>query len=113
VGGCRAADRLFTVSPHDGVPAATHQCCLVLATAIYFGIRAFELHGRPTMTLANATNLRRRQRADPARHVSRREQALMFAVNPVGVQGDGSYRGANVTASGFIAVRSWDGSSPT
>src|SRR3989441_9629406 len=31
------------------------------------------------------------------------KQALMFAVNPVGVQGDGSLiEGANVTASGFI-----------
>src|SRR5207253_878286 len=30
-------------------------------------------------------------------------QALMFAVNPLGVQGDGSLiEGANVTASGFI-----------
>jgi len=31
------------------------------------------------------------------------KQALMFAVNPVGVQGDGSLiEGANVTARGFI-----------
>src|SRR5439155_736883 len=42
-------------SPNDGVPAADSTQVLVWysATAIYFGIRAFELHGRPTMTLAN------------------------------------------------------------
>src|SRR5213596_972320 len=42
-------------SPTDGVPAADSTQVLVWysATAIHFGIRAFELHGRPTMTLAN------------------------------------------------------------
>src|SRR2546430_12244199 len=42
-------------SPNDAVPAADSTQALVWysATAIYSGIRAFELHGRPTMTLAN------------------------------------------------------------
>src|SRR5204862_1350952 len=42
-------------SPNDGVPAAESTEVLVWysATAIYFGVRAFETHGRPTMTLAN------------------------------------------------------------
>src|SRR2546423_106431 len=42
-------------APNDGVPAAdsTHVLVWYSATAIYFGIRAFERHGRPTMTLAN------------------------------------------------------------
>src|SRR3989442_15305193 len=42
-------------SPNDDVPAADSTQVLVWysATAIYFGIRAFEQHGRPTMTLAN------------------------------------------------------------
>src|SRR4029077_9293126 len=42
-------------SPNDGAPAADSTQVLVWysSTAIYFGIRAFELHGRPTMTLAN------------------------------------------------------------
>src|SRR5438132_2704248 len=37
-------------SPNDGVPAADSTQVLVWysATAIYFGVRAFELHGRPT-----------------------------------------------------------------
>src|SRR2546430_9427637 len=42
-------------APNDGLAAADSTQVLVWysATAIYFGIRAFELHGRPTMTLAN------------------------------------------------------------
>src|SRR6266853_3550195 len=42
-------------SPNDGVPAADSTQVLVWysASAIYFGIRAFEQHGRPTATLAN------------------------------------------------------------
>src|SRR5213079_3558590 len=42
-------------SPNDGVPASDSTQVLVWysASAIYFGIRAFERHGRPTMTLAN------------------------------------------------------------
>src|SRR5205085_9298004 len=42
-------------APNDGLPAADSTQVLVWysSTAIYFGIRAFEQHGRPTMTLAN------------------------------------------------------------
>src|SRR5437773_6838222 len=80
-------------SPNDGVPAADSTQVLVWysATAIYFGIRAFELHGRPTMTLANRDqifgddNVQILLGTFPGG-----KQALMFAVNPVGVQGDGS-----------------------
>src|SRR5437762_4272063 len=93
-------------APNDGVAAAdsTHVLVWYSATAIYFGIRAFEVHGRPTMTLAN----RDRMFDDDNVQIllgtfHDGKQALMFAVNPVGVQGDGSLiEGANVTASGFI-----------
>src|SRR3989442_163261 len=93
-------------SPNDGAPAADSTQVLIWysATAIYFGIRAFELHGRPTMTLANRDQIF----ADDNVQIllgtfHDGKQALMFAVNPVGVQGDGSLiEGANVTASGFI-----------
>src|SRR3989442_12194625 len=42
-------------SPNDGVPAADSTQVVVWysASAIYFGIRAFDRPGRPTMTLAN------------------------------------------------------------
>src|SRR5438552_8056050 len=93
-------------SPNDDVPAADSTQVLVWysATAIYFGIRAFEQHGRPTMTLANRDQIFGDDNVQillGTFHDGKR--ALMFAVNPVGDQGDGSLiEGANVTASGFI-----------
>ena len=93
-------------APNDGLAAADSTQVLVWysATAIYFGIRAFELHGRPTMTLANRDQIFDDDNVQillGTFHDGKR--ASMFAVNPVGVQGDGSLiEGANVTASGFI-----------
>jgi len=93
-------------SPNDGVAAADSTQVLVWysATAIYFGIRAFELHGRPTMTLANRDQMFDDDNVQILLGTfPDGKQALMFAVNPVGVQGDGFLiEGANVTASGFI-----------
>ena len=93
-------------SPNDDVPAADSTQVLVWysATAIYFGIRAFEQHGRPTMTLANRDQIFGDDNVQILLGTFHDgKQALMFAVNPVGVQGDGSLiEGANVTASGFI-----------
>src|SRR2546422_4693025 len=93
-------------SPNDGVPAADSTKVLVWysASAIYFGIRAFELHGRPTMTLANRDQIFNDDNVQILLGTFHDgKQALMFAVNPLGVQGDGSLvEGANVTASGFI-----------
>src|SRR5437588_440567 len=93
-------------APNDGLAAADSTQVLVWysATAIYFGIRAFELHGRPTMTLANRDQIFDDDNVQillGTFHDGNR--ASMFAVNPVGVQGDGSLiEGANVAASGFI-----------
>src|ERR1041385_5957597 len=93
-------------SPNDGVPAVDSTQVLVWysATAIYFGIRAFEQHGRPTMTLANRDQIFGDDNVQILLGTFHDgKQALMFAVNPLGVQGDGSLiEGANVTASGFI-----------
>ena len=93
-------------APNDGVPAADSTEVLVWysPTAIYFGIRAFEQHGRPTMTLANRDQIFGDDNVQILLGTfPDGKQALMFAVNPVGVQGDGSLvEGANVTASGFI-----------
>ena len=93
-------------SPNDGAPAADSTQVLVWysPTAIYFGIRAFELHGRPTMTLANRDQIFDDDNVQILLGTFHDgKQALMFAVNPVGVQGDGTLvEGANVTASGFI-----------
>jgi len=93
-------------APNDGVPAADSTQVLVWysATAIYFGIRAFEQHGRPTMTLANRDQIFGDDNVQILLGTFHdAKQALMFAVNPLGVQGDGSLtEGANITASGFI-----------
>src|SRR5213083_3474135 len=93
-------------APNDGVPAADSTQVLVWysATAIYFGIRAFERHGRPTMTLANRDQIFGDDNVQILLGTFHDgKQALMFAVNPLGVQGDGALiEGANVSASGFI-----------
>ena len=93
-------------APNDGVPAVDTTQVLVWYshTAIYLGIRAFELHGRPTATLADRDQIFGDDNVQILLgpfHDGK--QALMFAVNPLGVQGDGALiEGANVTASGFI-----------
>src|SRR3989440_4560835 len=93
-------------APNDGVPAVDSTQVLVWysATAIYFGIRAFERHGRPTMTLASRDQIFDDDNVQILLGTFHDgKQALMFAVNPVGVQGDGSLiEGTNITASGFI-----------
>src|SRR2546425_3074234 len=93
-------------SPNDGVPAADSTQVLVWysATAIYFGIRAFEQHGRPTVTLTSRDQIFGDDNVQILLGTFHdAKQVLMFAVNPLGVQGDGSLiEGANVTASGFI-----------
>ena len=93
-------------APNDGVPAADSTEVLVWysPTAIHFGIKAFESHGAPAATLAD----RDRMFADDnvqillgTFHDGR--QALMFAVNALGVQGDGSVvEGRNTGTGGFI-----------
>ena len=93
-------------SPNDGVPAADSTQVLVWysATAIYFGIRAFEQHGRPTVTLASRDQIFGDDNVQILLGTFHdTKQVLMFAVNPLGVQGDGSLvEGANATAGGFI-----------
>ncbi|HXL35151.1 MAG TPA: DUF5916 domain-containing protein [Gemmatimonadales bacterium] len=93
-------------APNDGVAAADSTQVLVWysATAIYFGIRAFERHGRPTMTLANRDQIFDDDNVQILLGTfNDGKRALLFAVNPVGVQGDGSLiEGTNITASGFI-----------
>jgi hypothetical protein len=79
--------------PVDGVPAEDSTQVLVWYSkdAIYFGIRAYELHGPPHATHAN------RDRIDGDDNVQlilspfiHSHQALVFAVNPYGVQEDGT-----------------------
>ena len=79
-------------SPVDGIPAedSTEVYVWYSATAIHFGIRAFEPHGAPRATLAA------RDRIDSDDNVqlllgtfNDGRQAMVFGVNPLGVQMDG------------------------
>ena len=93
-------------APNDGVSAVDSTQVLVWysSSAIYFGIRAFELHGRPTATLADRDQIFGDDNIQILLGTFHDgKKAWMFAVNPLGVQGDGALiEGANVTASGFI-----------
>src|SRR6478672_3674731 len=85
-------------TPVDGRTATDSTEVLVWysATAIYFGIRAFEAHGQVHATLAD------RDRIDSDDNVQillgtfdDGRQASMFAVNPFGVQSDGTITESN------------------
>src|SRR6266702_2416688 len=93
-------------APNDGVSAVDSTQVLVWysSNAIYFGIRAYELHGRPTATLADRDQIFGDDNIQILLGTFHDgKKALMFAVNPLGVQGDGALvEGANITASGFI-----------
>jgi hypothetical protein len=80
-------------SPSDGVPAADSTEVLVWysPTAIHFGVRAYEAHGEVHATLAD------RDRIASDDHIQillgtfgDGRQAMVFAVNPLGVQSDGA-----------------------
>ncbi|HUF50710.1 MAG TPA: DUF5916 domain-containing protein [Longimicrobiales bacterium] len=79
-------------APVDGLPAEDSTDVLVMYSdhAIYFGIRAYEPHGAVIATLAD------RDRIDGDDHIALlldtfndRRRAMLFAVNPRGVQSDG------------------------
>src|SRR5256714_829992 len=93
-------------APNDGVSAVDSTQVLVWysANAIYFGIRAYELHGQPTATLADRDQIFGDDNVQILLGTFHDgKKALMFAVNPLGVQGDGALiEGGNVSASGFI-----------
>ncbi len=92
-------------SPNDGVPAddSTEVLVWYSATAMHFGIRAFERHGAARATLAD----RDRISADDNVQIllgtfDDGRQATVFAVNPLGVQADGTILEANQSrSSGF------------
>ena len=93
-------------APNDGVSAVDSTQVLVWysSNAIYFGIRAYELHGRPSATLADRDQIFGDDNVQILLGTFHDgKKALMFAVNPLGVQGDGALvEGANISASGFI-----------
>jgi hypothetical protein len=80
-------------SPQDGIAAADSTQVLVWysATAIHFGVRAYEPHGNVRATLAERDRI---GTDDQVQFLigtfNDGRQAVMFAVNPLGIQADGS-----------------------
>jgi len=80
-------------SPQDGIPASDSTQVLVWysATAIHFGVRAFEPHGTVRATLAERDRI---STDDQVQFLigtfNDGRQAAMFAVNPFGIQADGA-----------------------
>lgn len=95
-------------APVDGRPAAdsTEVRVFYSPTAIYFGIRAFEVHGAVRATLAD----RDRITADDFVEIiigtfNDRRQVSVFAVNALGVQMDGTMLAGNRTPGGFSGTQ--------
>ena len=96
-------------SPKDGLPAEDSTEVLVWysPTAIYFGIRAYEPHGGPAAvraTLADRDKISTDDRIEILLGTfGDGRQALVFGVNPLGVQMDGTIVEQGVNRSqGFI-----------
>ncbi len=92
-------------SPHDGVAAADSTQVLVWysPTAVYFGIRAFEAHGAVHAALADRDKISSDDNVQillGTFHDHR--QAYVFAVNPLGVQMDGT-----IVEQGQVLTGAW------
>jgi hypothetical protein len=94
-------------APSDGVPAAdsTHVLVWYSPTAIHFGIRAFEQHGIPHATLADRDRISADDNVQILLGTFRdQRQALLFAVNPFGVQMDGTIVESGQSLSGGLTA---------
>src|SRR5689334_23194515 len=86
-------------SPLDGIPAADSTQVLIWysPTAMYVGVRAFEAHGAVHATLADRDKIASDDNVQLLIGTFHdRRQAYMFAVNPFGVQMDGTIVEAGV-----------------
>ncbi len=80
-------------SPSDGRPSPDSTDVLVWysSTAIYFGIRAFEPHGIVRATLADRDKISNDDNVELQLDTFREgRKAIVFIVNPFGVQADGT-----------------------
>ena len=99
-------------SPQDGIPATDSTEVLVWysPTAIYFGIRAYEAHGQVHATHADRDKIATDDNVQIFLGTFHdRRQAIVFGVNPFGVQMDGTMAelGQSLAASwsGALAAR--------
>jgi hypothetical protein len=89
-------------APNDGVAAddSTEVLVWYSATAIHFGIRAFEKHGAPRATLADRDKIGADDNIQLLLSTfNDGRQASVFAVNPLGVQADGTIVESNASRS--------------
>src|ERR1043165_4604909 len=94
-------------SPADGVPAAdsTEVLLWYSPTALYVGIRAFEAHGAVHATLADRDKISADDNVQLLLGTfNDRRQAYSFAVNPFGVQQDGTIVETQVASGGGFVV---------
>lgn len=80
-------------APQDGVPAvdSTHVLIWYSPTALHVGIRAFEAHGAVHATLADRDKITADDNVQLLLGTFHdKRQAYVFAVNPLGVQMDGT-----------------------
>ena len=96
-------------SPKDGLPAedSTEVLLWYSPSAIYFGIRAYESHGGPSAVRATLADRDKISTDDQIQILlgtfGDGSQALVFGVNPLGVQMDGTIVEQGVNRSqGFI-----------
>ncbi|HKN68241.1 MAG TPA: DUF5916 domain-containing protein, partial [Gemmatimonadaceae bacterium] len=96
-------------SPKDGLPAedSTEVLIWYSSTAIHFGIRAFEPHGGPAAVRARLADRDKISSDDQIQIIlgtfGDGRQALVFGVNPLGVQMDGTIVEQGVSRSqGFV-----------
>ncbi|MFL5614560.1 MAG: DUF5916 domain-containing protein [Gemmatimonadaceae bacterium] len=96
-------------SPKDGLPAedSTEIRVWYSPTAIYFGVRAYEAHGGPSAVRARLADRDKITTDDQIQILlgtfGDGRQALVFGVNPLGVQMDGTIVEQGVSrSSGFV-----------
>ena len=94
-------------SPQDGIAADDSSQVLVWysSTAIHFGVRAFERHGAPVATLADRDHIDADDQVQLLLSTfNDGRQALVFGVNPLGIQMDGTILETNQQQAGsFVA----------
>ena len=82
---------LYALSDGRPAPDSTEVRVWYSSNAIYFGIRAFEPHGPVTYTLADRDRITMDDNVEIHLDTfNERNRALVFIVNPLGVQADGT-----------------------
>ena len=93
--------------PVDGAPAAdsTEVLLWYSAHALHIGVRAFEPHGAVNATLADRDKIFADDYIELLLDTfNDRRRALLFAVNPLGVQGDGYQTEEQRSSGGFFSA---------